>query len=186
LGSAPARRARQLGEEFARAGLGDGPEVSDHFLAAHADAVVGNGQGFSVLVEGNPYLEIRIALEQGGVVQRFETQLVAGVGRIGNQLAKENLAVGVQRVDHQLQELLDLGLEAEGFFGSVLSRGGHRKSPEKRSVPARYGVGQGHFKSRDKSPRNRHRFRGEPRGELRGGPGGRRPAIYLWSTEIGV
>jgi hypothetical protein len=54
---------------------------------------------------------------RAGVVQGLEAQLVAGVGRVGNQLPEEDLAVGIQRVDHQLQQLLDLGLEAEGFFG---------------------------------------------------------------------
>jgi hypothetical protein len=109
--------ARQLGEKLARTRLGDGAEVGDHFLARHADAVVGDGQGLRRRVEGDANPEIRIALEQGGVVQGLEAQLVAGVGRVGNQLPEEDLAVGIQRVDHQLQQLLDLGLEAEGFFG---------------------------------------------------------------------
>ena len=43
--------AGKLGEEFARAGLGDGAEVGDHFVAAHADAVVGDGQRARFLVE---------------------------------------------------------------------------------------------------------------------------------------
>ena len=42
--------AGQLREEFARAGLGDGAEVVDHFVAVHADAVVGDGQRARVLV----------------------------------------------------------------------------------------------------------------------------------------
>jgi hypothetical protein len=114
--------ARQLGEELARAGLGDGSEVSDHFLATHADAVVGDGQGPRGQVEGNADLEVGIALEQPGVVQGLEAQLVAGVRGVGNQLAQEDLAVGVQRVDHQLQQLLDLGLEAEGFIAFISCR----------------------------------------------------------------
>jgi hypothetical protein len=115
--------AGKLGEKFARAGLGDGPEVSDHFLAGHSHAVVGDGQRLRFGVEGDADPEVGIALEQGGVVQGFEAQLVAGVGSVGNQLAQEDLAVGIQRVDHQLQELLDLGLEAEGFLGG--GGGGH-------------------------------------------------------------
>jgi hypothetical protein len=47
---------------------------------------------------------------------------------IGNQLAQEDLAIRVQRVDHQLQELPHLGLEAEGLAvgvgGGVFGHGG--------------------------------------------------------------
>jgi len=109
--------AGQLREELAGARFGDGAEVGDHFVAAHANAVVGDGQGLGLLVEGEADLEVALALEQGRVVQRLEAQLVAGVGRVGHQLTQENLAVGVQRVDHQMQELFDLGLEAERFLG---------------------------------------------------------------------
>jgi hypothetical protein len=57
-------------------------------------------------------------------------------------------------MDHQLQQLLDLSLEAEGFFGSgrVLGRGSHGIPLKKQNVPARYGGGQSRFKSMDKAP----------------------------------
>ena len=64
--------------------------------------------------------QIRIVLEQRRVGDRLEPQLVAGVGGVRDQLAQENLLVAVQGVDHQVQELFDLGLEAERFLG-----GGH-------------------------------------------------------------
>ena len=124
--------ARELGEELARAGLRDRAEVRDDLLAAHADAVVGHRQGLGILVEGDADPEVGIALEQPRVVQRLETQLVAGVGGVGHQLAQEDLPVGVQGVDHQVQELLDLGLEAEGFAGRG-SGGGHGGSSMKQS-----------------------------------------------------
>ena len=63
-------------------------------------------------------LQLRVVLEQRAVGDRFEAQLVAGVRRVRDQLAQEDLLVAVQGVDHQVEELLDLGLEAEGFFGS--------------------------------------------------------------------
>ena len=58
-----------------------------------------------------------IVLEQRVVGQRLEAQLVARIRRVGDQLAQEDLLVGVQGVDHQIEELLDFGLEAEGFLG---------------------------------------------------------------------
>ena len=62
-----------------------------------------------------------VVLEQRGVGERLEAQLVAGVRGVGDQLAQEDLLVAVQRVDHQVEELLDLGLEAEGFACVVAS-----------------------------------------------------------------
>ena len=50
-----------------------------------------------------------------GSVERLEAQLVGGVRGVGDELAQEDLRVAVQRVDHQLQELLHLGLESEGL-----------------------------------------------------------------------
>ena len=62
-------------------------------------------------------LRLGVVLEQRRVGQRLEAQLVAGVGGVRDQLAQEDLLVAVQGVDHQVQQLLDLGLEAEGFLG---------------------------------------------------------------------
>jgi hypothetical protein len=64
--------------------------------------------------------KLRVALEQRRVRQRLEAQLVAGVRGIGDQLAQEDLLVAVERVHHQVQQLLHLGLEAQRFL-----RGSH-------------------------------------------------------------
>ncbi len=107
--------AGQPREEFARAGLGDGAEVVDHLVAAHADAVVAHGQGARFLVKSDADGHVRVVFEQCSVMQPLETQLVACVGSVGNQFAQENLAVGIQRMDHQVQQLLYLCLEAQCF-----------------------------------------------------------------------
>ena len=114
--------AGQRREEFARAGLGDGAEMLDRLVAREADAVVGNGDRARLLVEGDADLQIAVAAVEGGVVERLEAQLVAGVGSVGNQFAQEYLLVAVQGVDHQVQQLLDFGLETQGF--AIGARGG--------------------------------------------------------------
>ena len=45
-----------------------------------------------------------------------EAQLLAGVGRVRDQLAHEDLFVRVKRMDDDIQQLLDLGLKMM-FFG---------------------------------------------------------------------
>ncbi len=80
-------------EKFARAGLGDGAQIGNNFVAAHADAVIVDGQRPRSLVVADADVQFGIVLEQAGVMQRLEAQLVAGIRRIGNQFAQENLAV---------------------------------------------------------------------------------------------
>lgn len=115
--------AGELLEEFGGAASGDGAEVGDHFLTAHADAVVAHGHGAGLGVVIDLDAQLAVAFIQGVVVQCRIAQLVAGVGGVGDQLAQEDLPVGVQGVNHQVQQLLDLGLEAEGFLAGGSGHG---------------------------------------------------------------
>ena len=121
--------AAQFGKEFPRARLGNRAQIIDDLVAAHADAVVADRQRAGILVVADADLQIGIAFEQRGVVQRLEAQFVASIRRVGDQLAQENLAVGIQRMDHQLQKLFDFRLKPHRFaIGySIL---GHTKSPK--------------------------------------------------------
>jgi hypothetical protein len=94
--------------------------VLDDFLPAHADAVVADGQRARLAVEGDADHEVGVVFIECGIGQALEAQLVGGVGGVGNEFAQENVLVGIQGMDHQLQQLFDFGLEAQGFFG-----GGH-------------------------------------------------------------
>mmetsp|Transcript_59388 Transcript_59388/g.140260 ORF Transcript_59388/g.140260 Transcript_59388/m.140260 type:complete len:682 (-) Transcript_59388:1318-3363(-) len=109
--------ALEPGHELARAALGDGAEVGGGFFGAHADAVVADGQRLGLLVETDAHLEVGLVLEQCGVVQRLEAQLVAGIAGIADQFAQEDLLVGVQAVGDEVQDLLDFGLEGVGLLG---------------------------------------------------------------------
>ena len=88
----------------------------DSFVAGKADAVVGDGDRTGFLVERHADLEVAIITIERRIVQRFEAQLVAGIRGVGNQLAQEDFLVAVQRVDHQVQQLLDFGLKAQRFL----------------------------------------------------------------------
>src|SRR5262249_14537543 len=68
-----------------------------------------------------------LVLPQSWLGERLEAQPVDGVGGVGDQLAQEDLLVAVQRVDHQVQDLNDLGLEAEALLPCLmLCLRGHR------------------------------------------------------------
>ncbi len=106
----------QLLHELGSTGLGDGTQMGQHIITAHADGVVFDGQGIGVLVEADTDFQLRIVFQQLGLGQCLKTQLVGGIRCVGYQLAQENLLVGIQGVNHQVQQLLDLGLETEGLF----------------------------------------------------------------------
>ena len=100
-------------------GLGDGAQILDDFLVAHADAVIAHGEGSRLLVVLDSNLQIALSLVQMIVRQRFESQLVRRIGSVGDQLPQEDLLVAVERVDHEVEQLLDLGLEPKCFPVSV-------------------------------------------------------------------
>ncbi|CSI94613.1 Uncharacterised protein [Vibrio cholerae] len=43
--------------------------------------------------------------------KRLKTQLINGIGGVRNQLTQENFFVGVQRVNHQVQQLFNFRLK---------------------------------------------------------------------------
>ena len=111
--------ASQLAEELARAGAGDGAQVLHGLVTVHADAVVTHADGARLAVGLDPDAQIAVATIELVVVQGLEAQLVAGVGGVGDQLAQEDVTVAVEGVDHQIKQLLDLGLESQGFLVGV-------------------------------------------------------------------
>jgi hypothetical protein len=106
-------------EELGGARAGDGAEVGDRLLARHADAVVGDGERAGLRVGVDADAELRVFREERALADGEEAQAVAGVGGVGDELAKEDLAVAVERVDHELQELANLRLEAVGLPGGA-------------------------------------------------------------------
>ena len=101
-------------DEGLGAGLGDGAEVLDQFLLAHADAGVGDGERLPFLVGRDGDREAGLALEQLGLGDRLVAELVERVGGVRDQLAQEDVAVGIDRMHHEVQELGDFRLELVG------------------------------------------------------------------------
>ena len=100
-----------VGLEGFRAGVCDGAQVGVELLSCHADAVVANADGARVLVKGNLHAQLRAVYLHVCISEALEDEFVHGVGGVGDELAQENLAVGVDRVDHEVEELLALSLE---------------------------------------------------------------------------
>ena len=102
------------------AGLGDGAQVLLHLLLRHTDAVIGDGQGPVLLVPGNGDGELipgqpHLVVRQGRI-----GQLVDGIGGIGDDFPQENLPVGIDRIDHQVQQPLGFRFKLFLFHKSYL------------------------------------------------------------------
>ena len=97
--------------ELLRAGVGDGAQVALELVGRHADAVVRDGEGAGVLVGCDADGEAVLVELDIRVGEALEVELVLGVGRVGDELAEEDLLVGVDRVDHEVEQLLALCLE---------------------------------------------------------------------------
>ena len=97
------------------AGFGDGAQIVDKLVLAHADAAVGNGERLGRLVGGDDDIEQRRLFQQGRRGNGLIAQLVQRIGRIGNEFAQENIPVGINRMHHELQKLGHFRLECVGF-----------------------------------------------------------------------
>mmetsp|Transcript_858 Transcript_858/g.2667 ORF Transcript_858/g.2667 Transcript_858/m.2667 type:complete len:639 (-) Transcript_858:40-1956(-) len=109
---------RALGEgldEGRRARLRDGAEVLNEILARHPDAAVNDREGLRLFVGDNLHLKLgRLALAEHALLrQRHEADLVERVRGVGNELAKEDLLLGVERVDDDVHQLVHVRLEGK-------------------------------------------------------------------------
>ena len=109
--------AGELAHELAGARAGDGAEIGHQIVAVHADAVVGDGEGARLFVDGEGDAQHRVGGRKFGLGQRRVAQAVAGVGGVGNQFAKKDFLFAVERVRDDIEQPAHLGLEAETFFG---------------------------------------------------------------------
>ena len=72
---------------------------------------------------GEPDLEIGVAGQELGLLQGEHAQPFAGIGGVGDQLAQKDVAVGIDGMHHQVQELGNLGFEAASFLGLAFAHG---------------------------------------------------------------
>ena len=66
--------------------------------------------------EGSP------AFDQLGLGDRLVAQLLAGVGGVGDEFAHEDVAVGIDRMHHQVQQPRNVGFETLGFRAAASAR----------------------------------------------------------------
>eukprot|EP01002_Notosolenus_urceolatus_P000011 NODE_1002_length_1625_cov_1658.740482_g827_i0.p2 GENE.NODE_1002_length_1625_cov_1658.740482_g827_i0~~NODE_1002_length_1625_cov_1658.740482_g827_i0.p2 ORF type:complete len:498 (-),score=145.06 NODE_1002_length_1625_cov_1658.740482_g827_i0:131-1471(-) len=106
-------------------GASDGTQVVDHVRLGHSNAGIEDGQGTLVLVRHDLNAELWLLPKGLLVLDGLKANLIQSVRRVGDQLTQEDFLVGVEGVDNQRHQLIDLGLEGEGLRLSDLSRVSH-------------------------------------------------------------
>ena len=91
--------------------VGNGPEGLHRLIPGHADAVVAHRQGAGGRIGDQLDLPVAPLGVDRGVGQRQVAGLVDGVRGVGDQFAQEDLLVRVEGMDHQVEDLVDLGFE---------------------------------------------------------------------------
>ena len=83
---------------YLRAGLGDGTKVVDEVRLGHADTIVAQREHLLLLVRRDADEELGLRFERRRVGEGLVADLVERIGAVGDDLAKEDLLVRVERV----------------------------------------------------------------------------------------
>ena len=100
-----------LGLELLAARMGDGTQVLLKLNGRHTDTIIRNGNGARIAVKTHTNRKIVLVDLHAIVCKALEIELVDCIRRVGDELAQEDLLVGVNRVDHEIEELLALCFE---------------------------------------------------------------------------
>ena len=90
--------------------FGDRPKIVHQLVLCHPNAGILNRDGRIGLVRNDLDEEIRLGLDLFRIGDGLVPDLVEGIGRIRNQLAEKDFLIGVEGVDDQAHQLLDVGI----------------------------------------------------------------------------
>ena len=114
--------ALEIGGEGAGAGFGYSAQVLGQLVPRHADAVIGDGERPGGLVRGDADAGFA-GQGQSRVGERLEAAAIGRVGGVGDQLAQEDLALGVEGMDDQIEQAANLGAEVVAFHRRLRAMG---------------------------------------------------------------
>ena len=117
-------RSLQVLQERQRTRAGHRPDPLDQVVARHADAGVLDRQRPCLRVGREGDAERRVGVDHVAVGQHPEADLAERIRRVRDQLAQEDLRMGVERMDDEMQQLLHLGPILEDLWRSRLRGSG--------------------------------------------------------------
>ena len=100
-----------LGLKLLGARVSDGAKVALELLSVHADAVIRNRDGAGVLIKGDANGQVTLVELDARILQALKVELVDGIARVGDKLAQEDFLIGIDGVDHEVEQFFALGLK---------------------------------------------------------------------------
>ena len=102
--------------ESSGSGFGNSTKVVDEISFSHTDSTILNGKSVVGFIWDDLDVKIWLSLELLWLSDRVVSNLIKSIGGVGNKLSQENIFVGVESVDDQRHQLLDIGVKRENFF----------------------------------------------------------------------
>mmetsp|Transcript_30074 Transcript_30074/g.64217 ORF Transcript_30074/g.64217 Transcript_30074/m.64217 type:complete len:816 (-) Transcript_30074:293-2740(-) len=109
--------------------LRDGAQVLHQVGLGHPDPSVQDRQHAVLRVRADAHLQVLARRQRVRLGQRQQADLVKGVRGVRDQLAKEDVLVGVERVHDDVQQARHLRLEGEGLAVRALVGARQREEP---------------------------------------------------------
>ena len=100
-----------LGLKLLGAGMGDGAQVALELLGGHTDTVIRNRDGTGIFIKGNTDGQVALVELDTRILQALKVELIDGIARVGDKLAQEDFLIGVDGVDHEVEQFFALGLK---------------------------------------------------------------------------
>ena len=91
--------------------MGNDAQVVLQIFLGHADAVIGHSEGAHLLVGNDGDFQVLPLYIHTVVGKGLVGQLVLGIAGVGDKLTEKNLLVGIDGVDHQIQQSLGFGFK---------------------------------------------------------------------------
>jgi hypothetical protein len=95
--------------------LGDGSEVGNELLLGHTDTSVSKCESVGGFIGDDLDFEVGLVVSDVWVSEWSVSDFVEGVWGIRDEFSKENFFVGVESVDDETHELLDISIEGKVF-----------------------------------------------------------------------
>ena len=89
----------------------DGTQIALELLGGHTDTVIRNSDRAGILIKGDTNGQVALIELDARILQALKVELVDGVARVRDKLAQEDFLIGVDGVDHEVEQFFALGLK---------------------------------------------------------------------------
>mmetsp|Transcript_26461 Transcript_26461/g.56851 ORF Transcript_26461/g.56851 Transcript_26461/m.56851 type:complete len:224 (+) Transcript_26461:1975-2646(+) len=105
---------RQCFHKIGSSRTSNGTKIRNQIILAHTNTSIANGKRLGLRIILNLHLQLRRITQHLWLGHTQKADLIKSIGRIGNQLTEENVLVGVEGVDDNVEHFVDFGFVFKG------------------------------------------------------------------------